>query len=223
MKALILILATAIPAADPASAPSEIESVAAVAPRRFVAINDDLQAALRAEATAASDTARAAAIHKMSDLYTEIRRDSRLETSDTLKSYKAKLWSRLTRVKADLQRQLDRQAKQAAGNSQLDPAAVQQAAESLASQMSLMNYTLGGPGNVFSHASGAMGGRPVNDYGQDLIDLIERTIRPDFWDTNGGPGSMFYYQPLMALVVSATSEVHGDVGSVLDALRRAGM
>jgi hypothetical protein len=33
---------------------------------------------------------------------------------------------------------------------------------------------------------------------------------------------MFYFRPLMALVVSATAEVHDNVGGLLGALRRAG-
>lgn len=68
----------------------------------------------------------------------------------------------------------------------------------------------------------ALGGGTVNDHAQELIELIQRTIRPNSWDVHGGQGTMFYFRPLMALVVRATSEVHGDVGGLLRALRRAG-
>ena len=188
-------------------------------PRSFAEIDDDIREALRAEATADNVRDRGDAIHRMAQIYREILEDPRLATSDTLKKYKAKLWSRMTRVKEDLQRQIDRE------DARRDPeqlAAVEAASRSLADQMSLMNYTMGGPAYVFEQSGGAMGGGAVTDHGQELIELIERTIKPDFWDTAGGPGSIFYFRPLMALVVSATSEVHDNVGGLLHALRRAG-
>ena len=60
------------------------------------------------------------------------------------------------------------------------------------------------------------------DYGDDLVQLIQRTVKPDFWDVNGGPGSIYFYRPLNALVIRATSEVHRDLGGALDGLRKAG-
>ena len=156
----------------------------------------------------------------MAALFRELRRDPRLETSDTLKGYKNKVWSRLNRVKGDLQRQVDREAKLAKRQGgESEAVAVQQATESLAEQMSAMNYTMGGPGYVLAQTGAAFGGGMAADNGQELIDLIQHTIRPDFWDTNGGPGSIFYFRPLMALVVRATDEVHGTLGGVMDQLR----
>jgi hypothetical protein len=66
------------------------------------------------------------------------------------------------------------------------------------------------------------GGPGPRDHGQALVDLIERTISPDIWDTNGGPASIVYFAPLKVLVVRATSEVHESVGGVLGGLRQAG-
>ena len=181
-----------------------------------------LDEALRSEARATDQHARAEAIRRMTTLYCELRTDPRLEASDTLKGYKIKLWSRLTRVKGDLKRQVDREAKLAKRQDQdSDARSLQQATASLAGQMSLMNTTMGGPGYVLSQTGGSFGGGMVTDNGQELIDLIEHTIRPNYWDTAGGPGSIFYYQPLMALVVRATAEVHGDVSGLVEALRRA--
>ncbi len=57
------------------------------------------------------------------------------------------------------------------------------------------------------------------DYGQDLVDLIQKTIHPDFWDVNGGPGTIVYFSPLRCLVVRATHEVHGDVGGLIRGVR----
>jgi hypothetical protein len=123
-----------------------------------------------------------------------------------------------------LEREAERTAKEA-GQATVDPEAleaVRVAASELAGQVSLMNYTLGGPNYVWEQGGEAFGGGTVSDHGQELIDLIQRTIKPNTWDVVGGPGSIFYYRPLMALVVRATSEVHDNVGGLLGALRRAG-
>jgi hypothetical protein len=63
------------------------------------------------------------------------------------------------------------------------------------------------------------GGQPVPDYGLALVDLIERTISPESWDVNGGPGTIMYYPPLRVLVVRASGEVQGQVGGVLGQLQ----
>jgi hypothetical protein len=193
------------------------------APRRYHEINDDIRAALRAEVQAETQEERAAAIKKMCELHDELAHDPRLELSGTLKSYKAKLWSRMTRVKKDLERQLpDPPAASGPAFGGRDVAAMAEVTSSMADQIGYLNSTMGGPSYVFAQSGGAMGGGMVRDHSQELIDLIQRTIKPDHWDVAGGPGSIFYFRPLMALVVRATSEVHGDVGGLMDALRRAG-
>lgn len=196
----------------------------AVAPRRYHEIENDISQALRAEAHAKTPEARTAAVRMMCDLYGELSVDPRLEASDVLKSYRAKLWSRMTRIKRELEQRL---ARESGGSSSWslsedETQSIQDAAASLASQISYSSYTLGGPSYVLAHSGAAFGGGTANDHAQELIDLIQRTISPQSWDVNGGQGSMFYFRPLMALVVRATSEVHGDVGGLLEALRRAG-
>ena len=197
--------------------------------RRYHEIERDMTEALRSEVRAATPEARTIAVRMMCEVYRELVTDPRLETSETLKSYRAKLWSRMTRIQRELEQRQARQAREAPGRAPgtvesptTESQAMRDAAASLAEQLTLSHYTLGGPGYVLAHSGGARGGAAVQDHGQELIDLIQRTISPDFWDVAGGPGSMFYYRPLMALVVRATSEVHGDVGGLLGALRRAG-
>ena len=222
MSTLMLALVVAVTSADGVNAAG---SSPAVAPRRYHEIERDISDALRSEARAQEPQAQAEAVRKMCILYRELAIDPRLATSDELKSYKAKVWSRLTRIKRELEQRVARQSgnRSGRGPSEAESQAIQDAATSLAAQMSYSNYTLGGPAYVLSHSGAAFGGGAVNDHAQELIDLIQRTISPDFWDVAGGPGSMFYYRPLMALVVRATSEVHDDVGGLLGALRRAGM
>jgi hypothetical protein len=206
-----------------ASAGGELRGAAVATPRRLAEIDHSMREAIRADANAQTDSERLDAVRQMAQVYREILDDPRFATSDTLKSYRARLWSRMTRIKQDAERRLEREKRQQAGTLDLQQQqALEAATRSLSEQMDLMTYTMGGPSYVFQQGSGAMGGAAVQDHGQQLINLIQRTISPQFWDTAGGPGSMFYYRPLMALVVSATSEVHGNVGGLLDALRRAG-
>lgn len=203
---------------------TDAEGASGVVPRRYHEIENNMSQALRAEAQAKTPEAQAAAVRKMCDLYGELTADPRLEASDVLKSYRAKLWSRMTRIKRELEQRLARQSGGTSSRmvSEAETQAIQDTAASLASQMSYSSYTLGGPSYVLAHSGAAFGGGAVNDHAQELIDLIQRTISPQSWDVNGGQGSMFYFRPLMALVVRATSEVHGDVGGLLEALRRAG-
>ncbi len=58
------------------------------------------------------------------------------------------------------------------------------------------------------------------DNGQDLVELIQRTIQPESWDVNGGPGTIVYFSPLRALVVRNRSEIHEQLGDVIGQMRR---
>lgn len=55
-----------------------------------------------------------------------------------------------------------------------------------------------------------------------LVDIIQQTVHPDFWDVHGGPGRIAYFEQGRGLVVLGTEQVHDDVGNLLDQLRRAG-
>ncbi|MBC8350624.1 MAG: hypothetical protein H8E66_01470 [Planctomycetes bacterium] len=214
MYGLVLLLACG---ADPSSSQSGNDSNPSL--RRYHEISRDLSSIMRKEATAPTNRERAAAIHQLTVLYTELKRDPRLAESETLTSYKNRLWGRLTKIKRDLQREFNRDA-----NTDLQPAAsVDELTAGVAESLSLIGFAAGGPAHLLSQSQGARGGGAVPDYGPGLVALIERTIAPEFWDVAGGPGTIFYYAPLRVLVVRATSEVHHDVGGVLGAVRAAGM
>ena len=208
-----------------AAGPVESEGAAPhdSAQRPFHEINNDLRKLMRRELRASSTSERAAAIVELAELYRELREDPRLAASDTLKSYKAKLWSRLTRVKQDLKQQMARQERLGELSSDDDLAAASVAADSLATQLSLVESSLGGPASLFGHRTIGYGGGPgPPDHGAELVALIERTIAPDKWESVGGPFSIYYYRPLHALVVRATAEVHHRIGGAVGGLRGAG-
>lgn len=188
-------------------------------PRSYTVLGREVRAALRAEARAETAAERVAAVQQLAKLYREVVQDPRQVHSEPLREMRNRLWSRLTRIRRDLEREARRKDTSDSGR---HSAAVDQAAAALAEQISVMSWTQGGPVYLWEQAGGAFGGGMVPDHGQDLIALIERTIRPDFWETTGGSGRMFYYRPLMALVVTATTEVHENVAGLLEGLRRAG-
>ncbi|NBW85849.1 MAG: hypothetical protein EBR23_03210 [Planctomycetia bacterium] len=55
-----------------------------------------------------------------------------------------------------------------------------------------------------------------------LVDIIQQTVHPDFWDVHGGPGKVAYFAQGRSLVVLGSEQVHDDVGNLLDQLRHAG-
>jgi hypothetical protein len=233
MSAMILVAAALVAQAGGSKfqdSATIVRSRAAASPRAYTDYSRELSELFRREATAKEPAARAAAVGSLCELHRQIVGDKRYTTSDTLKEYRAKIWSRLTAVKKELQREFGKQESQRRA---LDDVAVLEqadalsaiAADSLAASLSLAEQSQGGAGSLLAGGSGqgAFGGPAgTGDWGPQLVALIERTINPAFWDVVGGPGTIVYYQPLMCLVVRATSEVHGNVGGLLGGLRKVG-
>ena len=234
MSAMLLVAAALVAQAGGSKfqdSASIVRSRAAAPPRAFTDYSRELSELFRREATAREPAAQAAAVHGLCELHRQIVGDKRYTTSDTLKEYRARIWSRLTAVKKELIREFGREIAQ---RQVLDDVAVLEqadalsaiAADSLAASLSLAEQSQGGAGSLLAGGSGqgAFGGPAVGtgDWGPQLVALIERTINPAFWDVVGGPGTIVYYQPLMCLVVRATSEVHGNVGGLLGGLRKVG-
>jgi len=192
-------------------------------PRSFAAINQQLRAALRQEATQQNAAVWAATVVELTGLYQELKEDPRLASSGTLESYRAKLRHRLRQIQERLQRDLrraeSRHTRSASAN--VDVAAA--VARRLAFQLPLAGAGLGTPSMMFGMPGGMLagnrGGAARTDYGPALVDLIQRTIAPEFWNVNGGPGAIAYYPLWYALGVRATGEVHGRVGGLTGALR----
>jgi hypothetical protein len=210
MASLVLLVAAAV-ASEPQASPVQ---------RPFHEIQQQLSELLKREAQAKTETARASAISDLCNLHQQVVRDIRYPTSDVLKEYRAKLWSRLVKTKSELKQRLARDSKNAAALQ--DAAALEStdaiavvASDSLAHSLALLDQSQGGPSALLN-----FGGRAIPpDYGPALVDLIERTINPAFWDVVGGPGTIAYYAPLQCLVVRATSEVHENLGGLVLSLR----
>jgi hypothetical protein len=220
MVSWLICFSFAMTAADPVV--NEEGAAAAKSPRHFHELEADMLAAMRREITAKTFPDRSAAIRDLVALHREVVQDSRFALSDTLKDYRGKIAVRLISVKNDLKRKLanlpgaSKRKNSAAANSL--PADVENV---LSANVALVGLTMGGPVQTLGQEPGARGGG-IQDDGQLLVDLIEATINPNFWDVNGGPGTIFYFAPLRCLVVRATSEVHENIGGLVGGLRDAG-
>lgn len=212
MASLPLLLLAAL------AAPDQTASAAQTPFHEYQQRTSDL---LKRESQSKSERDRAAAVAAICRLHAEIVHDSRYSDSDVLKEYRSRLWSRLTKIKTELKTQLarnraNRAALDALQTLELANSASIAAADALAATLSLSSEIQGGPAPFL-----ALGGAPVPpDWGPNLVDLIERTINPAFWDVVGGPGTIIYYRPLQCLVVTATAEIHGNVGNLLGGLRK---
>ena len=120
---------------------------------------------------------------------------------------------------AAVQRRLAREnAKKEAKNGELPKSVEAAPGEGVLGQFGVPGGFGGGIGN-----GGAFGGaQGTDDYGEDLVELIQQTIVPSSWDVNGGPGSIYYWRPGRALVISASGEVHDQIADVLGQLEKAG-
>jgi hypothetical protein len=188
-------------------------------------IGQRLRASLRREATAEDDFLWVATVVQLTDQYVHICRDPRRRTSRTLESYRVKLRRRLLSIQQRLQRDIS--PDQIPTASPLDSstwqfpalvAVMQRLALQQASQAGSGAASVGA-GNQPGHLGLPRGGAARGDYGPALVALIQQTISPEFWDVHGGPGSIYYYRLWHALVVRATSEVHGQVERLTDRLR----
>ena len=56
--------------------------------------------------------------------------------------------------------------------------------------------------------------------GEQLVEVIQKTIRPDSWEENGGRGTIYYWNNHRVLIIRQTPQVHGEVGGVMRQLRR---
>jgi hypothetical protein len=185
--------------------------------RSLSAIQVDVRAALRAEATSRRLDPNTADVVRLIELYREMAAHPKRESSLMLKQLGLRLRSRLENVSDHMERKSSRAKRDGMKKS---PAALR------APETSVLAQQLAAPGG----AGPAAGGQPAApqagvpggiDYGPDLVDVIQRTISPATWDINGGNGSVVYFAPLRVLVVSAPGTVHDQVGDVLGQLRAA--
>jgi hypothetical protein len=172
---------------------------------------------------------KAAAVYDLCILHHEVVTDSRFENNRSLVSVRAVVGNRLKKCKreyelAELRAERERKKQNRVlgieeGDKSFEVDAETSTEYVLASTMAeYLHYTgslTGGPAEVFTYANGNFAPGDA----QDLIRLIETTINPATWRTNGGSGDMFWYRPACALVVSASAQTQDQISDLLRQMR----
>jgi hypothetical protein len=192
-------------------------------------LSDAFHATMRRWARATDAQASKAAIEFLA-LYHEFQDDKQLPPSSR-EQLRIRVRYRLIQLSDQISRRVARE-KRLAQNQPGDqaPKTLQPPEDKPAelAQMGMMGGMAGRPG----FGGGAMGGMPAgapgaqnnqpDDYGQDLVDLIQKTIAPSTWDVNGGAGTIYYWNPGHAMVIMQTDDVHDQIADVLLQLQNAG-
>ncbi len=182
---------------------------------------------LRNEATASSASERVNAIVALCDMYVAIRMHPSYEQSESLRSEGAQVRRRLISASRKVTEQLERDgvAKPAGLANRVDQALAKNAqVESLATVSAISNSDAqqkisAVTKNTTGPGEGIGGGGPgAAAESWALVELIQRTIRPDFWDVTGGPGTIQYFAMRRVLVVRATTQVHEELAALLRSL-----
>lgn len=165
---------------------------------------------LKQEATASAGQAKEAAIAALCDMYVVMRSDDRYATSEMLQGDSAKIRRRLLSIARQRTNELKRNKvpRPDSLSSEVE-SAITSALESESTVSDLLQ-----PSKLGGHAGGA-----AMDNGWQLVELIQRIVTPDFWDSLGGPGTIRYFAMRRVLVVRATSDVHEQIKDLLIALR----
>ncbi len=202
LLSLVVLLAAPEGSYSPPTGPAQ--QPAATSPRTGRELEQVVRAALRRWAKPAKDQAEPAAREFLA-LYEELQRDTALA-----RSVRQELGGKVRGRLAGLARQLGKQA-----------AADQPAGVGRANQGGALGQRAGGPG-LGGAAPGGGFGPPAaagpRNAGEDLVELIQRVIRPNSWERMGGPGTIRYWPPGRAMVARASDDVHGRMADLIDLL-----
>ncbi len=161
-----------------------------------------------------------ACVEELLFLHEELREDDAMAISHRSR-YRTMVESRLEQVSVQLKKRIARNKRLAKRKPPAQIRPHEEAKEHLAQQAG--GAARPAPPLVGNGPVGPRGRQqPNDDYGQHLVELIQKTIAPSTWDVNGGLGTVYYWRPGRALVVRQTGEVHEQTGAVLGQLRRAG-
>ena len=177
--------------------------------KSFKQYDEQISRWMVAEATAKTNADHELAVLELTRLYSELVRDPRIRLSPTLNQYRIKVRARLMKLLRELEIRIDRKL------SSPNRSTSDKLQSTLERHLAAGAQLVGGARPFLSPRAGAN----MPDYGPQLVALIQRTIAPEFWNVNGGPGVIVYYPPLRVLVVRATSQVHGQIRDLNGKLR----
>jgi hypothetical protein len=205
----VLTLSAAPVEGAPADAAPAAKAAAPVPPMRTGRdLADAAHAALRKWAKATDQEADAAA-KDLLVIYCELQQDTQLARS-TRGTLRTTVRARLDQLSTQISKRIAKEK----------PTKADAKVKSVAATSD--EQPLAQVGMPAAGAAGRAAGQTASgDYGQSLVDLIQSTISPKSWDVNGGNATIYYWQQQHAIVVRATSELHGQISDALDQLNRA--
>jgi len=204
--------------------PAVVAEQAMPEPRTGPELRDAVRAALQRWARVEDEQAKTAAGEFLT-LFSELRRDEKLSRSQC-EELATKVRSRLAKLTVQIKKRVaieKRLAKQ-------QPESLDELSKrpDILAQPGGFGGGMrgGGMGPGMMGRGGMMGGgmgqtRQIPDDGEALVELIQTVIAPASWDVNGGPGSIYYWQPGRAIVVRQTGDVHGEIADVLKQMGKA--
>ncbi|MBI3839488.1 MAG: hypothetical protein HY288_16330 [Planctomycetia bacterium] len=193
---------------DPANSNQSAKSAAPLdgqdytAAQLRIAVHD----ALRREAISRG-AARESALRKLLALYTRLEQDTQLSDGERLQ-LRTVLRNRLARSSRALQSQL----ANGAASARSAPDATSKAAKLPKGDQGILAQRPQVPGAPATAPS-------AQKNGQELVDLIQKTIAPGTWDVNGGLGVIRYFENKQVLVIRQSDEVHGQLEGLIRGLR----
>ena len=192
-----------------------LEQAASEEPESLARLTVHMRAKLKAEAVSRKSDKHAKAVVELCDFYAQLHSDTRYTQSETLRGLAARVRRRLLDVEEDIRLQMKRDRivrpeDMSAKLEAVDRYIAQQRSDSVGG----LTYEV----DKAEDAKGGFGPGGIPDNGWMLVELIERTVDPNFWSSQGGPGVAVYYPLQRALVLRATTRVHEDVQALLQAL-----
>ncbi|WP_442509823.1 hypothetical protein SH528x_001421 [Novipirellula sp. SH528] len=179
---------------------------------------------LKDEATASEPQQSELALTALCDFYVLMRSDPRYSESEMLRGDAAKVRRRLIKSAHHLEHCLRRskiprpETLSAAVDAMIRESELDFQA---GKRTRLSDYDIQDPTDSSTDEEATedgRGGGAAADNGWQLVELIERVVAPEFWDTRGGAGTIHYYAMRRVLVVRATSDVHEQIRDLLIAL-----
>jgi hypothetical protein len=210
------------PAAKSAETSKTADAEPSQLPRQGYELRDAVRSALRRWARP-SDAEASSAAKEFLRLFEELQAETHLARSQR-ESLRNQVRNRLVQLSDQISGRIARKKRLAKRDWPKSVADPEGKAAPLAQQWGGAGAA-GGPGRAGANAGDggrARGQGMVPDAGQDLVDLIQRVIAPRSWDINGGPGTIYYWQPGHALVIRQTGEVHDHIGELLEQMERMG-
>ncbi len=170
------------------------------------ALRHETRLLLRQHATAENESQKTYAAASLCDWYVVLRSDPRFDESEMIKGDAVKVRHRLLTIARQTENRLKRQGIDKPSNLSEDVD-------------SILEQDINATSATGTALPEVAGGGALADPGWQLVELIQRIVVPDFWESRGGPGSIRYFAMQRVLVVRATSDVHQQLKDLLTALR----